>query len=142
MTRKLVKAYPVELREWYLKTVESENELLRRFCTESIRPVADNKWFKKNPEFCFEVLEKQYTESKEYPRASVGNSLSDWARIDKERVFKIVEKLAYNGNKNSYWIAYRACRNLIKTDPIRVMNLLVIDEYKYKKRFYHRTDFE
>jgi hypothetical protein len=46
--------------------------------------------------------------------------------------------LVASGDKNSYWIAYRACRNLVKKDPKRVMNLLGIDEYRYKKTVYKR----
>lgn len=139
--RKLIKKYPVEMKKWYITQTESTNPLLRRFASESIRPVADNQWFHNNPEFCFAILEKLYTEPVAYPRTSVGNNLSDWARIDKERVYKIVEQLVKSGNKHSYWIAYRACRNLIKTAPLRVMDLLKVDEYKYKKRIHYRKDY-
>lgn len=139
--RKLISTFPVEMKKWYLKMVKSENPLARRFASESIRPVADNKWFKKNPQFCFDIIENLYSENIDYPRTSVGNNLSDWARIDEERVFKIIEKLVASGNKNSYWIAYRACRNLVKNEPIRVMDLLKIDEYKYKTRIHYRKDY-
>jgi len=30
---------------------------------------------------------------------------------------------------------------LIKKEPIKVMNLLKVDEYKYKKRIYKRDDY-
>lgn len=134
--RKLIKAYPDQMLSWYLEKTQSPNESMRRFTSESIRPVADNKWFRKNPNFCFAVLENLYAEPKNYPRTSVGNSLSDWARIDKERVYQIIEKLVESGNKNSYWIAYRACRNLVKTEPEKVMKILNIDEYRYKTKVY------
>ena len=140
--RKLIKKHTIELKKWYLTQVKSENPLLRRFVSESIRPVADNKWFKQRPEFCFAIIENLYAEKAAYPRTSVGNNLSDWSRIDKEKVFKIVEKLVKSKDKNSYWIAYRACRNLVKTEPIRVMDLLKIDEYKYKKRLHYRKDYQ
>ncbi len=137
--RKLIKEHPAEMEAWYLHNVKSSNPLMRRFTCESIRPVADNKWFLKNPNFCFSVIESLYQEKDIYPRSSAGNSLSDWARTDKERVYKIVEELVSSGNKNSYWIAYRACRNLVKKEPIRVMDLLKIDEYKYKKNIFYRN---
>lgn len=136
--RKLVRKYPAEMKTWYLKQTQSDSPLNRRFASESIRPVADNAWFKKSPDFCFTILKKLYREPEPYPRTSVGNNLSDWARIDKERVYPIIEKLANSGDKNSYWIAYRACRNLVKTEPERVMDLLRVDEYKYKKKVYKR----
>jgi cytochrome bd-type quinol oxidase subunit 1 len=31
-----------------------------------------------------------------------------------------------------------ACRNLVKKEPIKVMDLLKVDEYKYKKRIHKR----
>jgi len=139
--RKLIRKYPEPMKKWYLKQVRSPNPLLRRFASESIRPVADNAWFKKHPEFAFSVIENLFAESAPYPKTSVGNNLSDWARIDPEKVYEIVETLVKNGDKNSYWIAYRACRNLVKKDPVRVMDLLGVDEYRYKKRVHFRKDF-
>ena len=61
--------------------------------------------------------------------------------VTKEGLNKLVEELVNSGDKNSYWIAYRACRNLVKKEPIKVMDLLKIDEYKYKKRVYVRDDY-
>ena len=53
----------------------------------------------------------------------------------------MVEKLINSHDKNSYWIAYRACCNLVKKEPIRVMDLLKVNEYKYKKRIHYRKDY-
>ena len=43
---------------------------------------------------------------------------------------------------NSRWIATRACRNLVKQEPVRVMDLLGVDEYRYKDRVYKRSDYQ
>ena len=51
--RKLVKKYPERMKKWYLAQVKSQNPLQRRFASESLRPVADNRWFKKYPDFTF-----------------------------------------------------------------------------------------
>ena len=83
-----------------------------------------------------------FRESAPYPRTSVGNNLSDLARRLPELVYGLVEELVASGDKNSYWIAYRACRNLVKQEPVRVMDLLQVDEYKYKKAVYKRGDYE
>lgn len=139
--RKLVKKHPNKLKKWYLKQVKSENPKLRRFASESIRPVAENKWFKNNPDFCFDIIKNLFKEKNKYPRTSVGNNLSDWAKINKEKVYKIIEQLVNNKDKNSYWIAYRACRNLVKNEPLRVMDLLNTDVYKYKKRIHYRKKY-
>jgi len=61
-------------------------------------------------------------------------------RVNQEIAWPIVEKLALNGDKTSYWIAYRACRNYVKNEPLKVMDLLDVDEYKYKKRIQRRSD--
>jgi 3-methyladenine DNA glycosylase AlkC len=83
-----------------------------------------------------------FRESSPYPRTSVGNNLSDLARKLPDLVCDLVRGLVDSGDKNSYWIAYRACRNLVKKDPIKVMDLLKTDEYKYKKRRYKRDDYQ
>ena len=81
-----------------------------------------------------------FWESAPYPRTSVGNNLSDLAKRHPEMVYKLVKELVDSGNKHSYWIAYRACRNLVKQEPIRLMNILKVDEYKYKQRVHRRCD--
>jgi 3-methyladenine DNA glycosylase AlkC len=78
----------------------------------------------------------------EYPRTAVGNNLSDLAQLLPDIVYGLVRELVDSGDKNSYWIAYRACRNLVKTEPIRVLDLLKTDEYKYKDRVYKRSDYQ
>lgn len=140
--RKLIKKFPDKMQKWYLKMVRSENPLQRRFACESLRPVADNGWFKKRPEFVFPIICNLYAEHEEYPRTSIGNALSDWMRVDEERTLKIVRKLAKSGNTDSYWIAYRACRNLVKKQPLLVMDMLGIDHYRYKDRNFKRERYE
>ncbi|MBI9107644.1 MAG: hypothetical protein JEZ04_12930 [Spirochaetales bacterium] len=140
--RKLVKSHPEPVREWYISMVKSDDPLRRRFASESLRPVADNGWLKKSPEFAFSILEHLYHESADYPRTSAGNSLSDWMRVDEEKTMPIVKELATNGDPDSHWIAARACRNLVKKDPLLVMDILKTDSYIYKDRKYYRKDYE
>ena len=140
--RRLIKKYPVEMQDFLLRLVKSEDPNLRRFVSESMRPVQENKWFYKDPEYSLKILRHLFRESNPYPRTSVGNNLSDLARRLPEMVYGLVEELVASGNKHSYWIAYRACRNLVKVEPVRVMDLLGVDEYKYKKAVYKRGDYE
>jgi len=72
----------------------------------------------------------------------VGNNLSDLSRQLPELVFEIVKELMSRENENSQWIANRACRNLIKMEPLRVMDLLKVDTYVYKTKKYKRVDYE
>ena len=140
--RKLVQEFKDEMLIWYQKLVRSENPLQRRFACESLRPVADNGWFKKNPDFPWAIMPELFHEKEAYPRTSAGNSLSDWMRIDQERTLRTVKELASNGDENSYWIAYRACRNLVKKQPLLVLDILKTDIYKYKSRNYSRAGIQ
>jgi 3-methyladenine DNA glycosylase AlkC len=87
------------------------------------------------------IIREMFKESCSYPRTSVGNNLSDLARCCPDTVYGVVRDLVDNGDKNSHWIAHRACRNLVKKEPLRVMGLLKVDEYRYKKRIYRRSDY-
>ena len=138
--RKLIKEYPDQIRSWYLEMVRSKDPNQRRFVSESLRPVVENRWFHKDPEYALAIIRHLFQESAPYPRTSVGNNLSDWMRVNEEITWPIVVELAQNGDKNSYWIAYRACRNLVKKEPLRVMDLLGVDEYKYKNRLHSRNE--
>lgn len=136
--RRLIPLYTEPMHQWYCRMAVSEDPKKRRFASESLRPVADNQWFKRNPEFAWSILEQLFQEPAAYPRTSVGNSLSDWMLIDQERTLPVVRRLAASGNPHSHWIAYRACRNLVKAEPDLVMDLLGVDEYRYKDRRYRR----
>ena len=134
--RKLIKKYPEEMQEYLIKLTKSKDENVRRFVSETARSVCENKWFQKEPEYSLKILKKLFKEKSSYPRTSVGNNLSDLARQNPELIYKLVVDLVDSGDKNSYWIAYRACRNLVKKEPERVMNLLKVNEYKYKNAKY------
>lgn len=138
--RKITKKHKELVQGFLIELTASDNPNLRRFASESIRPVAENKWIQEDPEFSLKVLRNLFRESEDFPRVSVANNLSDLSRKNPELIFTVVEELKGLHNKNSDWIAYRACRNLINQDPIRVMNLMKIDVYKYKNKVYHRPD--
>jgi 3-methyladenine DNA glycosylase AlkC len=140
--RKLIRKWPDEMKEYLLKLTDHSDPNIRRFVSETLRPVKENKWFYKSPNYSVPILRKLFKESAQYPRTSVGNNLSDLARNLPNLVFELVEELVASGDRNSYWIAHRACRNLVKKEPIKVMNLLQIDEYRYKKRVYKRSEYQ
>jgi 3-methyladenine DNA glycosylase AlkC len=140
--RKLIKKYPKEMKKYLLQLVKSKDANIRRFVGETLRPVQENGWFYKEPDYPLPILQHMFKEESPYPRTSVGNNLSDLARRLPDLVYDIVKGLVESGDRNSYWIAYRACRNLVKKDPIKVMNLLEVDEYKYKQRVYKRIDYQ
>ena len=139
---KLIANHPNEVRKFLLRLTVSPDANLRRFVAESLRPVQENKWFYRDPEYPLSILRNLFKESSPFPRTSVGNNLSDLARRLPDTIYGLVKELVDSGDDNSYWIAYRACRNLVKLQPVRVMNLLKVDEYQYKKRTYRRSDYQ
>ena len=140
--RKLIAKHPDEVRGFLLGLTISPDANLRRFVAETLRPVQENKWFYRDPAYPLSILRNLFDESSPYPRTSVGNNLSDLARRLPDIIYDLVKELVDSGDDNSYWIAYRACRNLVKSEPVRVMNLLRIDEYRYKERMYRRSDYQ
>jgi 3-methyladenine DNA glycosylase AlkC len=138
--RKVVKAHREAIRPQLLAWVQSEDSNLRRFVSEMLRPVVENQWLYKDIEYSLSILRHLFREPKPYPRTSVGNNLSDIARRQPKLVYELVAELVAMDDKNARWIATRACRNLVKSDPIRVMDVLGVDEYKYKERVYKRGD--
>lgn len=138
--RKVIKAHKEEIREFLLRLVQSEDPNLRRFVSETLRPVVENQWLYKDLDYCLSILRHLFKESHPYPRTSVGNNLSDIARREPELVYGLVRELVRMEDKNATWIATRACRNLVKQDPVGVMDLLGVEEYKYKERVYRRSD--
>jgi 3-methyladenine DNA glycosylase AlkC len=140
--RKLIKKYPDEMKTYLLRLAKSKDANLCRFVAETLRPVQENRWFYKSPDYPLSILRGMFKESAEYPRTAVGNNLSDLARRLPDMVYDLVRELVESGDKNSYWIAYRACRNLVKTEPVKVLDLLKTDEYKYKDRVYKRSDYQ
>lgn len=140
--KKLIKKYPNEIKNFLLLLAKSEDANARRFVGETLRPVQENRWFFQNPGYPLSILKHLFTERSPYPRTSVGNNLSDLARKLPELVYELVKDLVASNDKNSYWIACRACRNLVKKEPLKVLDLLKTDEYKYKKRIYKKSDYQ
>ena len=136
--RKIIQHHREDIQAYLLETAKSKDPKLRRFVAETLRPCVENKWIYDKPQYSLKVLRQLFQEKAAYPRTAVGNNLSDLARRLPELVYDLIAELAGTGDQNAYWIAYRACRNLVKKDPIRVMDLLKIDAYKYKQRIYHR----
>lgn len=134
--RKIIKKHPAEAKKILLNLVSSGYSNVRRFVGETLRPVQENKWFYERPEYPLSILRNLFKEDAPYPRTSVGNNLSDLAKQLPDFVFNLVKKLVESGDENSYWIAYRACRNLVKKEPKKVMKLLKVDKYKYKDKMY------
>ncbi len=140
--RKIIREHSEGVKPFLIRCAKSRDPNVRRFVGETLRPVVLNRWMQKDPGYSLSILKHLFREKAPYPRTSVGNNLSDLARKNPERIYGLVENLVKTGNKNAYWIAYRACRNLVKEEPLRVMDLLRVDQYKYKDRHFRRDDYK
>jgi 3-methyladenine DNA glycosylase AlkC len=138
--RKMIKPCREAVLPWLKLVAQSDKPNSRRFVSETLRPVTDNHWLNHEPEISLGVLRLLFREAHPYPRTSVGNNLSDLARKNPKLILEIVKELVESGDKNSYWIAYRACRNMVKKSPQEIMDILRVDEYHYKDRNFYRRE--
>jgi len=67
--RKLIQKWPNETKIFLLKLTGSKDPNIRRFVSETLRPVKENRWFYKNPEYPLSILRNMFRESSAYPRA-------------------------------------------------------------------------
>lgn len=137
--RKMTKANKTYIQERLIDLTQSTNPNYRRFASEALRPVVENKWIQDNPEYSVKVLRFLFKESHEFPRVSVGNNLSDLSRKNPELIYGIVKELVGLQDENSDFIAHRACRNLVKSDAERVLDLLGLEVYAYKGQKFMRN---
>lgn len=89
--RKLIKKYPDEMGEYLLKLSKSNDENIRRFVSETLRPVRENEWIYQKPNYSLPILRNLFKESSAYSRTSVGNNLSDLARRKPELVCDLIK---------------------------------------------------
>lgn len=138
--RKIIKEHPQKSYNFLREQAEAKSPYIRIFVAETLRPVQENKWLFQQIDYSLSILKLFYRENHPYPRTAVGNNLSDISKKLPHRVLDIVEQLVSTGDDNSYWIAYRACRNLVKKYPEKVMDILGVDYYKYKSKTFYRDE--
>ena len=138
--RKIIKKYPAECKIYLKKLTASADPNIRRFVAETLRPVVENRWMQKQPCYSCSILKSLFTEKNAYARTSVGNNLSDLYKKNQDFMDTVIRALVAMDDKNALWIATRACRNRVKSDPVFVMRTLRTDEYRYKDRTYNLKD--
>ena len=136
--RQLITPNREAVQPWLQGMAGKTDPNLRRFASETLRPVTALRWLQAEPGYLLKVIGLLFQEPHPYPRTSVGNNLSDLSRSNPDLILSIVKDLVKSGDSNSYWIACRACRNLVRQQPMRIMDILQTDEYHYKDRHYHR----
>ena len=126
--RELLQDFPDDIILIYNEWVKDSNEFTRRCVSESLRPVLVNKknWIKEKPKETIKILKNLNCDPSLYVRKSVANNLSDISRKYPDLVLLTLgEWLSENDyDKKTFFIARKACRNIIKTKPEAVDKLL------------------
>ena len=65
--RKLIEKHPNGMKEYLLQLVKSDDAKLRRFISETLRPVQENRWFYRRPDYPLSILRSMFKESSPYP---------------------------------------------------------------------------
>ncbi|GIJ97325.1 DNA alkylation repair protein [Capnocytophaga stomatis] len=98
---------------------ESENENVRRFCTESTRPrgvwCSHIDQLKEKPELALPILEKLKSDSSKYVQDSVGNWLNDASKTRPDFVTQLCERWKKESpTKSTQYIVKKALRTILK----------------------------
>lgn len=126
--RELLQDFPNDIILIYNEWVKNSNEFTRRCVSESLRPVLVNRrnWIKEKPKEAMKILKNLNCDPSLYVRKSVANNLSDISRKYPDLVLLTLgEWLSENDyDKRTFFIARKACRNIVKTKPEAVNKLL------------------
>jgi 3-methyladenine DNA glycosylase AlkC len=126
--RELLQVFPKQIFRYYDKWVVDHNENVRRCVSESLRPVlvSGKNWIRDKPDITIQILAKLNCDKSLYVRKSVGNNLADISRRHPKLVLKTLHEwlTANNYNKHTLFIARKACRHLVKTESMKVKQLL------------------
>jgi len=60
--QRYIKEYPKEIKSFLVKCVKSDDPNIRRFASESLRPVTHNRWIIKKPEYSISILRHLFKE--------------------------------------------------------------------------------
>jgi hypothetical protein len=98
---------------------------------------ADRKW-RKEPEKILGLICWFLKDGDTRVKHIAGGTLAELSRHYPEQVLIFLARELPRGNLHTYWIAYRACAELVRNKKYRdkVLKLLNIDEYSYKGKQY------
>ena len=114
--RPYIRKYP----ETSLKIIEqwakSPNFHLRRLASEGLRPklpwASKLETFIENPAPVFKILELLKEDEIVFVKKSVANHLTDWLKVNRERVLPLIERWKTSDNPHTQWIIKRATRKI------------------------------
>ncbi len=126
--RELLQVFPDEVLQLYDEWLFNYNENIRRCVSESLRPVlvSGKNWLREKPQDSIRYLKKLNCDPSLYVRKSVGNNLADISRRHPELVLTTLQDWLDENNydKRTWFIARKACRRIVKSNPDEVDKLL------------------
>tara|TARA_B100001173_G_scaffold307226_1_gene315395 strand:+ start:383 stop:1501 length:1119 start_codon:yes stop_codon:yes gene_type:complete len=109
------------------KWVFDENPHVRRLVSESCRPrlpwAKEINEFKKNPNFCIELLELLKNDDSKYVQRSVANHMNDITKDNPKLALDILAKWKKENNPNTNWIVKHALRNELKKGTLKALEI-------------------
>ena len=124
--RPFIIKYKKQMLDFMLEWTRHESEHVRRLASEGSRPRLP--WamalpdLKKNPSPILPILEELKSDSSEYVRKSVANSLNDISKDNPELLIEIAQKWI-GKTKETDWIVKHACRTLLKAGNTQVLEM-------------------
>ncbi|MBU0580629.1 MAG: DNA alkylation repair protein [Candidatus Margulisbacteria bacterium] len=121
----------------YLKKLTLNfNIRTRWFVCAALSPTGENRWILEEPKKILDILKWFMRDSAMPIKEVLGNNLNELAKKQPEIIMEFVERQLKLGNLHTYWIVYRAARDLVKNTKYRsrILKLLKIDAYTYQKK--------
>jgi 3-methyladenine DNA glycosylase AlkC len=126
--RELLQEFPNQILQHYEQWITDLEENIRRCVSESLRPVLiqGKNWLRDRPQKAIYLLKKLNQDPNLYVRKSVGNNLADISKKHPDLVLSTLRIWLSENNydKQTMFIARKACRHLVKTHQTEVNEVL------------------
>ena len=114
--RPYIRKYPESSLNIIKQWAKSPNFHLRRLASEGLRPklpwASKLDTFIENPAPVFQILELLKEDDIAFVKKSVANHLTDWLKVNRERVLPLIERWKTSDNPHTQWIIKRATRKI------------------------------
>lgn len=114
--RPFIRKYPNKTIKQMKRWAKSDNFHMRRLSSEGLRPKLP--WapkldtFVNNPSPVFEILELLKDDPVKFVKKSVANHLTDWLKVNRKSVVKVIQSWESSENQHTKWIIKHATRKI------------------------------
>jgi 3-methyladenine DNA glycosylase AlkC len=114
--RPFIREYPEKTIKIMENWAKSGNFHLRRLASEGLRPklpwATKLNTYIKQPEPVFKILEILKEDEIKFVQKSVANNITDYLKVNKEKIIPLIKKWNLSKNKNTRWIIKHATRKI------------------------------